>query len=163
MSDKGDNKKTMLILAIVFFIFGIMGLIMITFLETHVFGSSFGKANHLKYGLVLLAVVAAVVGGYFLLKKHEGKTSGDEELMNEAYAMRGLICWANAFNNLDSTPELKRYAQGQGNCKEYLEAYHDCRSYSNCGKTYNQIGGTYIMRSCMAKCTYKKAPFLASS
>tara|TARA_B100000683_G_scaffold135121_1_gene131895 strand:- start:644 stop:898 length:255 start_codon:yes stop_codon:yes gene_type:complete len=49
-------------------------LIMALIGDRYIFGGSkFGTAKSLKYGLMLLAVVAAIVGGYFLLKKPEGK------------------------------------------------------------------------------------------
>ena len=49
-------------------------LIMALIGDRYIFGGSkFGTAKSLKYGLMLLAVVAAVVGGYFLLKKPDGR------------------------------------------------------------------------------------------
>tara|TARA_B100000683_G_scaffold135121_1_gene131894 strand:- start:45 stop:503 length:459 start_codon:yes stop_codon:yes gene_type:complete len=73
MKEHGGRKTMLTIMAVAVAFIGVMGLV-----GTHyVFGSKFGSAKRLKYGLMLLAVVAAIVGGYFLLKKPEADASAD--------------------------------------------------------------------------------------
>ena len=118
MNEEGDRKKGMLITAVMVMGIGIMGLIMITFLENHVFVSSFGKANRLKYGLMLLAAVAVVVGGYFLLKKPEGKETCTEICKTKPNALQES-CQKKCIEHSCSVCHWPKYCKmNHGECKE---------------------------------------------